>query len=332
MCWAFPVITGDVNEEENGQMPVYRLGNGDDTFDSGSVPDWTNDSSVFGGNGDDTIAVRGLSPTFTTRLLVSGGNGDDSIIVDASNSVGLGGNGDDTLEVRGIGSTLRGGNGDDLLVSFGGGSGMSPGNTLTGGFGVDRFRLSSGSGNLAVIGDAGNDAVVSDGDVFLGPIDVITDWRPGESIGLRNFQGTEDLPTPTRVQEVALIDDILSMDADRFRPVVGDGEYGVFQGTLNAGNLFTVDADGRDLFIVYDTLDGVNEANNIAQGSVVLLGVQIEQITADLFAPSTGYGTTDSQGSGGGPVYVSDGAGSGSSMVVAALDASAPSAMDLVAI
>jgi Ca2+-binding RTX toxin-like protein len=148
-------------------MPVYRLGNGDDSFDSASTSDWTNDSRVFGGNGDDAIIARALSPTATSRLLVSGGNGDDSILLDASNSEAIGGNGDDELtSIGGLGNALRGGNGDDLLVSFGGGSGMGLGNTLTGGLGEDAFRFTN-AGNLVVTKDAGDDRSVSDGDVFL---------------------------------------------------------------------------------------------------------------------------------------------------------------------
>ena len=142
--------------------------------------------------------------------------------------------------------------------------------------------------------DAGGDGVVSDGDVFLGPIDVITDYQRGEQIALRNFGGAEDLPAPTRVQGAALIDDPLSDEANRFRPVIGDGEYAVFQGTLNAGNLFTVDADGRDLSLVYDTLNG--EDDDIAQGSLVLLGVQEEQLMAEAFASSAKLGAADGWG------------------------------------
>lgn len=317
-------------------MPVYRLGNGDDDFDSARVPGWTNDSSVFGGNGDDTIAARALTPSFTSRFLVSGGNGDDTILIDASNSVALGGNGDDTLtSTGGLGNTLRGGGGDDLLISSGGGSGMSPGNTLTGGRGQDSFRLISGSGNLVVTGDAGGDGVVSDGDVFLGPIDVITDYERGERIALRNFGGTEDLPAPTRVQGAALIDDPLSDDGNRFRPVVGDGEYAAFQGTLNAGNLFTVDADGRDLFIVYDTLDG--DDDNIAQGSLVLLGVQGERLMAEAFAPSMAPGAAGGWGTYGrsdvGTSSGTDDADRGGFGSFAALDnpASSSSATDFIA-
>jgi len=112
-------------------MPVYQLGNGNQYFDSALVPDWTNDSSVVGGNGSDTIIVRGAYPFDANHILVVGGNGGDNITLDASNSVAIGGNGNNTLtSIGGLGNTLQGGNGDNLLISDGGGSGMGPGNTL----------------------------------------------------------------------------------------------------------------------------------------------------------------------------------------------------------
>lgn len=250
-------------------MPVYRLGNGDDFFDSANASDWTNDSQVFGGNGDDTIIARALSPTFTGRLSVSGGNGDDTILLDASNSTASGGNGDDVLtSTGGLGNTLRGGNGDDVLISYGGGSGMGEGNTLTGGLGRDTFRLTN-PGNLVVTEDAGDDRVVSDGDVFLGPTDVITDYAPGEFIELRTYGGPEDVPPPVRVEDVALIPDPLS--ETYFRPVVGDGEYALFRGDFAGEGVFTVAAGGSDTLVVYDAFGSGDD--NIAQGSLVLLGV-----------------------------------------------------------
>ena len=316
-------------------MPAYRLGNGDDTFDSTSVADWTNGSSVFGGNGDDAITARYSRFGGSGAVLVRGGNGDDTILIESANGLALGGNGDDTLEATsrrgnaipgGLGNTLRGGNGDDLLISnVGGSTSRSPGNTLTGGFGQDSFQLSSGFGNLLVVDDAGGDGVVSEGDMFRGPLDVITDYEPGERLTLRNYDGTEDLPA-AEAQEVAVVPDPFPASDGRFRPVVGDGEYATFQGTLNEGNLFTVDAGGHDLFIVYDPLDG--DDTDLAHGSVVLLGVQEEQITADLFAPPTAAGVTGQEGYGG-QAFGADGGEQGS-MSLAALDP-ASSALDLIA-
>ena len=231
-------------------MPVYRLGNGDNFFDSLSVSDWINGSQVYGGNGDDTITARGYAPTLAGNLLVSGGNGDDTLLLDAGNSTALGGNG------------------DDLLISFGGGSGMGRGNTLSGGPGQDTFRFTN-SGNLVVTQDAGGDRVVSDGDVFLGPTDVITDYGPREFIQLRTYGGPEDVPPPVRIEDVALIPDPLS--ATYFRPVVGDGEYALFRGDFAGEGVFTVASGGDDTLVVYDAFGGGD--NDIAQGSLVLLGV-----------------------------------------------------------
>lgn len=250
-------------------MPVYRLGSGDDFFDSLSVSNWSDGSQVFGGNGDDTIIARGFAPTLAGNLLVSGGNGDDTLLLDAGNSTALGGNGDDVLtSTGGLNNTLRGGNGDDLMISYGGGSGMGQGNTLSGGLGRDTFRFTN-PGNLVVTEDAGDDRVVSDGDVFLGPTDVITDYGPGEFIQLRTYGGPEDVPAPVRIEDVALIPDPLS--ATYFRPVVGDGEYALFRGDFAGEGVFTVASGGADTLVVYDAFGSGDD--NIAQGSLVLLGV-----------------------------------------------------------
>ena len=147
-------------------MPVYQLGNENDVFNAASVPDWANNSAVFGGNGDDTINTSDFRLGLTRNVFVDGGNGDDTIVLAAGDSVAFGGNGDDTLtSIGGLGNTLIGGNGDDTLVSIGGGSGMGPGNTLTGGLGNDTFIMVN-DGNLVVTNDAGNDGVVSNGEAL----------------------------------------------------------------------------------------------------------------------------------------------------------------------
>ena len=271
-------------------MPVYDLGNGNDYFNSAFKVDWTNDSSVFGSNGDDAITARALSPTYTSRLFIDGGNGNDTVLLDASNSVALGGNGDDTLtSTGGLGNTLVGGNGDDLLISVGGGSGMGPGNTLTGGLGRDSFRLVN-DGNLVVTEDAGANGVVSDGDVFVGPMDVITDYQRGEHIGLRNYDVSANGPaaadTPVaRVDSVALAPDPLAHAGDSFRPVIGSQQYAVFHGTFAGVNSFTVNSSGPDLFVVYDTRTGPNEL--VGKGSLVLLGQSDTQLVAQALSSAT---------------------------------------------
>jgi hypothetical protein len=247
---------------------IFFLGNGDDVFDSTLEPGWTNRSWVFGGDGDDSITASAVPPTIESHLLASGDDGDDTIRLEASNSLALGGRGDDMLTaIGGLGNYLDGGPGEDLLISFGGGSGMGPGNTLSGGFGTDAFRFTN-AGNLVVTRDAGQDGRVSDGDVFLGPMDVITDYRRGETIELRSFEGPDEVPPYEQVEEVALITDPLS--ADRFRPVVGDGEFALFRGHFSGDNTFIVAQHGRDLLVVYDAFNGQDD--EIAQGSLVLRG------------------------------------------------------------
>jgi hypothetical protein len=55
-------------------MPVYQLGNCNDYFNSQYQPDWTDDSAVFGVNGDDTIALD------VGNSVASSGNGRDALI------------------------------------------------------------------------------------------------------------------------------------------------------------------------------------------------------------------------------------------------------------
>jgi Ca2+-binding RTX toxin-like protein len=241
-------------------MPVYDLGPGADRFDSEQVPDWTNDSVVLGGGGRDDITARALSPTFDARLFVAGGRGRDTIVLDASNSFAFGEGGADTLVAQGgLGNRLDGGNGADVLISLGGGSGMFEGNTLTGGRGRDTYTFNN-PGNLVVELDASGDGVVSEGDRLRGPMDLITDYRRGEFLGLRAFD---------RVESAGLIVDPL--DPDRFRPELGDGQHAVFRGDYAGDGAFVVAEEGSDLLVLYDALDFEDEP--IAQGSLVLLGV-----------------------------------------------------------
>ena len=275
-------------------MPVYQLGNANDNFNSISQPDWTNDSAVFGGNGDDTIIAYALAPTYTSRLFIDGGNGNDNILLDASNSVAFGGNGNDTLTSQGgLGNTLIGGNGDDTLISNGGASGRPPGNTRTGGPARDTFILDSGTGNLVVANDAAGNGVVSDGDTFKGPMDVITDLQPGEHITLReySFTGsgfvTTDVPV-ARVDSVPLGPDPYTQDY--LRPVIGNAQYAVFHGAFAGGNTFTVGADGPDLLAIYNT-NTSGPSDPIGRGSVVLTGVTDERLLDQALSPATAPGT-----------------------------------------
>ena len=272
-------------------MLVYQLGNGNDYFNSQNQADWTNDSAVFGSNGNDTIIARALSPTYTSHLFVDGGNGNDSILLDAGNSIASGGNGDDTLTSEGgLGNTLIGGNGRDTLISLGGGSGMGPGNTLTGGLGRDTFVLVN-DGNLVVTNQQFGGGLISDGDTFIGPMDVITDYQRGEHIGLRQYDSNangpaaEDVPLSRINGSVTVVNDPLPHTGETYRPAIDSAEYAVFHGTFAGGNTFTVNANGPDLFAVYDTRTGPFEL--VGKGSLVLQGVTDERLLAEALSPST---------------------------------------------
>jgi len=266
-------------------MPVYQLGNGNDYFDSATRADWTNDSAVFGGNGNDTILASAVFPYSDAPIFLDGGNGDDFIDLQyASHGVVFGGNGNDTLTTGGSSNTLSGGNGDDTLIGISGGSGMQPGVTLTGGLGRDTFQLAN-DGNLVVTNDPAGDGIVSDGDVFKGPMDVITDYQQGEHIGLRNYGATTDTLL-ARVGGATLAPDPYTQDY--LRPVVGSSQYAVFHGIFAGGNTFTVSADGPDLFALYDTRTGPNEV--VGKGGLVLQGVTDERLLDQALSPLTAQG------------------------------------------
>ncbi len=309
-------------------MPVYQLGNGNDYFNSQNQPDWTNSSAVFGGNGNDTILATAVFPYSDTPIFVDGGNGDDSIRLQyATGGVASGGNGDDTLTAGGLGNTLIGGNGRDTLISLGGGSGMQPGNTLTGGLGRDTFTLVN-DGNLVVLNDAAGDGVVSDGDTFKGPMDVITDLGRGDHIGFRNYDVDTNGPTASDVPlakvdgSVALVPELYTYNYNfppisLFRPAIGSAEYAVFHGTFAGGNTFTVGADGPDLFVVYDTRTGPDEL--VGKGSLVLQGVTDERLLTRALSPATAQGN-------GWDYASSDGTGSQTAALSAVLGQPADSA------
>ena len=239
-------------------MPIYRLGNGDQTFRNVDVPDWDIfGSRVFGGNGDDDISVFGFG------LVLSGGNGDDSVAAAGSGNLLDGGNGDDWVGANGRDNVLRGGNGDDFLLSTGGGGTfeVGAGNTLAGGLGDDTFAP-IGTKDLVVANDAG-DGAVSSGDIVEGVFDVIVDYRAGDVL---------QTGATTRIARVEFdpvpIYDHVSSPGHRHL-AIGAGEYAVFHGDLTAPGRFTVADKGDDLLVVWDA--GPND-DHIFQWGVVLDG------------------------------------------------------------
>lgn len=145
-------------------MPVYKLGNGADFFDSAVAPGWANASEVYGENGKDRIIASGSG-------ILGGGNGDDVVSV---------------LQFSGI---LNGGRGDDQFNSVG--SSVN----ITGGHGVDRFSLDSFSHVFVTNSDASYGDVLSEGDKISGVFDRITDYQAGEllQIGATTNVGTVDI-------------------------------------------------------------------------------------------------------------------------------------------
>ncbi len=137
---------------------------------------------ILGLSGNDSLTGTNNDDTF------SGNQGADTLNGLGGNDILLGGKGSDSID---------GGAGNDFL------SGNNDNDTLIGGDGNDVIRggkgndiLNGGAGNDILIGDRGQD-ILTGGDgndaFFFGPdeettpinqTDVITDFRPGDSIGL----------------------------------------------------------------------------------------------------------------------------------------------------
>lgn len=269
-------------------MATVRLGGGDDTFRvTEKTSEFPDGSRVYGGNGDDVIAVGTGSPRGPAwrDLLLSGGNGEDELVLRIGfDSTLRGGRGDDALTVLGGGNRLLGGRGEDELDAelmssdsvnhlFGGrgddvlrsssppvvrpgGDDPVGGNVLTGGPGRDSFVLNTPSNFSNVRATNDDDGVASPGDLVIGNFNVITDYEAGEPISM----GTS-----------SAVGSPVEFDAAG-HPLVPDGQHAVLLGRFSAQTEFTVDPCGDDLLIVFD--DAASGGDMPAfQGSVVLLGV-----------------------------------------------------------
>jgi len=104
------------------------------------------DSSLYGGDGDDTITVLGGD------VLVEAGDGNDTIDGGSGSDTLLGGDGNDSITGGASGDSIDGGDGVDSLD---GGIGDD---TLQGGDGAD--RLDGGTGNDSLNGSSGDDLLI----------------------------------------------------------------------------------------------------------------------------------------------------------------------------
>ncbi len=159
------VYDGDAGTLTDAGADTIDLGDGADTF-TGSGTGVTDTDLVYGGAGNDVIAVRQSNDT------VYGGAGDDTIsAADEDPQYGdrlYGDDGNDQISGANTNDQLFGGVGNDLL--YGGGNN----DTLQGGDGRD--TLYGGVGNDLVTGGAGPDLFVAQG------ADTITDFDASTGI------------------------------------------------------------------------------------------------------------------------------------------------------
>ncbi|QNI52692.1 hemolysin-type calcium-binding repeat family protein [Synechococcus sp. BIOS-E4-1] len=151
----FAILNNQVNH-----VGVYYSGNkGDDIFASQAAGIAAANSTVHGGQGDDTLNIGN-----STGTLFNGNKGDDNIDVIGAAAGGTigGGQGDDTLRFVGGTSASNSwllGTGDDSLVE-GAANRFLGGNTIEGGDGNDTITMNVGTTSSATInGGDGVDAL-----------------------------------------------------------------------------------------------------------------------------------------------------------------------------
>lgn len=233
-------------------MALFELGNGDDSFDSTTIPGFTDGSTVDGGNGQDDIFAIGFD------LTLIGANGDDVITANGGSNNLNGGNGDDLLAANGRGNTLDGGRGEDVLNSnsFGGFFVVGVGNILEGGKGSDTF-VSNNQSDLVVTNNNNLPTdIVDDGDIIVGVIDEITDYKGGETL---------DIPAITEIELVGL--DVFFAGHQHLE--LADGEYSILTGDLIDDGEFLIGSEGSDALVVWDALGGGDDP--FFHGAIALL-------------------------------------------------------------
>ncbi len=189
-----------------------------DKGDNVLIGDFTGDSYLFGGAGDDTLIS---------------GRGDDLLI---------GGSGSDWLYAGGGDDVLRAGSGDDVLLGAGGNDKLNGGSgddVLFGGRGED--RIAGGKGDDVLFGGRGSDTFIfKSGDGS----DYIADYQPGRSGRRFSIAGDE---LRISVAGISDFDDLLAVGQNEWGGVrfdFGDGDELFLSGT----RLAALDEDSFSFF------------------------------------------------------------------------------------
>ena len=162
-------IVGDNTSESfynDGKKAVIFAYGGNDRIDT-----WGSGSSIYGGAGNDTIAVHKDATsssaygdagndridTWGSGSRINGGDGNDTINVnvDATKSIAYGDAGDDRIYTWGSGSRIYGGAGNDTIAVC-----KDATNSIAyGGAGNDTIAVYKDATNSIAYGDAGNDRI-----------------------------------------------------------------------------------------------------------------------------------------------------------------------------
>lgn len=259
---------------------VFVLGNGKDVFRSAEEPTFENGDTVNGQNGDDDIDVSGKA------LTVLGGNGVDALKVRGEGllaggpdgNIVDGGRGDDSIEVYGFGNTVNGGQGADFIASefvqedLIGQRFYAPGNMLSGGKGIDAFRVVNSSDLIVDITKSPSLVQkdydqVTGGMVVQGVFDVIVDYAAGERI---------DIDASERTIVVSLD----SYGFDHQHLALADNSYAILDGKYNADGTFLIMAEGGpDCLLVWDEPRGDSSGPlNGYEGALCVLGANPDSL------------------------------------------------------
>jgi Ca2+-binding RTX toxin-like protein len=133
------------------ELQVVDAGDGDDqvfAYYSSSAGSY-NSNSIMGGAGNDTLSSTGGSTN-----VIDGGLGNDSMVGGTGSDTMIGGAGNDTIAVFSGTDTVDAGDGNDVVTSSGYG-------TLRGGAGDDQLIHSSTTTYINLLGEAGNDTLIS---------------------------------------------------------------------------------------------------------------------------------------------------------------------------
>ena len=254
-------VNGDIGNDtinlnvatlENGSS--VQGGLNDDTITLTGVNVFSADSSVFGGQGNDTINAANS----TAAVVIYGDNDNDTVTSGGGADFLYGNNGNDQLNGGASNDSLTGGAGTDSMTGGAGVDVMTGGtenDTFTGGAGIDTFNVDAGSDRILDVGAGGADNIVITAGATLTQGTVTADWTA--------TAGTTNAGTATLVSNAQEIDISVALagGANGFS-ITGDNTAGNGEILIGGGQADTISAGAGN-----DSITGGLGADNITVGA-----------------------------------------------------------------